>query len=228
VDIINLAQPNIFVTRFSWTSSQQGRGQYISVLCSTSTTDYACTPCSQSCPSGSYISGRCDGRGRTDTSCSACRQVFGKNFHIVIFAPLFSFFVFCVENFHTQIGVPCRWWAEEERWRGHGRVHGWHVQRKDLSGCAGNDWETWYIVTRLFLSHAMSMQVCLPCKRCPSGTWPSPPFCSGLTFSDPVVCTPCATMASCPNSTHYYLQGQCDLGEEVCVIHNNNLCSPTL
>lgn len=51
----------------------QGRGQYISLLCRDSSTDYACTPCSQYCMPGSYVSGRCTGKGRSDTTCSLCR-----------------------------------------------------------------------------------------------------------------------------------------------------------
>ena len=47
-------------------------------------------------------------------------------------------------------------------------------------------------------------------------------MCSGLTFSDPIVCTQCVTMASCLNSTHYYLDGRCDQGEEV----RCRLCDP--
>ena len=62
---------DVCVCVYNW----QGLGQYISVPCSTSSTDYACTPCSQSCPVGSYISVRCNGRGRSDTSCSVCRYI---------------------------------------------------------------------------------------------------------------------------------------------------------
>lgn len=64
------------------------------------------------------------------------------------------------------------------------------------------------------------MQTCLPCKTCPAGQWPSG-VCDGLSYSDTIACTPCATMATCPNTTHYYLEGNCEVEEVKC-----KLCDP--
>lgn len=145
----------------------QGRGQFISTLCSASSTDYICTPCSQYCFPGSFVAGRCTGTGRGDTTCSLCKST-------------------CKAG---QKGmVPAR--------------PGEYVSGQ----CTGMTYG--------------DVQACIPCKTCPAGQWPSG-VCDGLSSTDTIVCTPCATMDSCPNGTHYYLDGNCEVEEVKC-----KLCDP--
>jgi hypothetical protein len=79
-------------------------GQYISGSCTSGQTS-DCTPCSNSCSAGEYITKRCDGRGVTDLQCAACitscnslwniAQVFTSalmDYYMVTF--LFSFCLF--------------------------------------------------------------------------------------------------------------------------------------
>ena len=77
-----------------------------------------------------------------------------------------------------------------------------------------------YIAGRCTGRTFRDVQTCFPCKTCPAGHWPSG-VCSGLTFADTIECKPCATMASCPNTTHYYLEGNCNQEEVRC-----QLCDP--
>lgn len=144
----------------------QGRGQYISSMCSESSTDYRCTPCSQFCPVGSFVSGRCSGSGVGDTTCSLCKSA-------------------------------CR-----------------AGQRGMVPARPGE-----YIAGRCTGRTSRDVQTCMPCKTCAAGQWPSG-VCDGLSFSDSIVCTPCISMAACPNASHYYLHGNCDVEEVSC-----RLCS---
>lgn len=52
----------------------QRRGQFIEKECSQSPNDYVCKPCSPYCPSGTYVSSLCTGKGRTDTGCRVCKS----------------------------------------------------------------------------------------------------------------------------------------------------------
>lgn len=117
--------------------------------------------------SGSFVSGRCSGAGRSDTTCSLCRTA-------------------CKAG---QKGVVPQRPGEYIAGQCTGKTFG-------------------------------DVQSCIPCKTCPEGEWPSG-VCDGLSYADSIVCTPCATMASCPNATHYYLQGNCAVEEVKC-----QLCDP--
>lgn len=62
------------------------------------------------------------------------------------------------------------------------------------------------------------VQSCKPCKTCANGTW-AKQLCSGVDSEDTTICEPC--IMSCPNTTHYYLKGDCILEQRTC-----ELCEP--